>query len=65
MTRAADAYATTRELLLGDDPPTAMFTSQNLITIDALRALHDLGLAHSIALVGFDDVVLGDVVDPG
>ena len=26
-------------------PPTAVFTSQNLITIDAVRALHDLGLA--------------------
>ena len=65
MTRAADAYETTRELLLGDDPPTAVFTSQNLITIDAVRALHDLGLARSVALVGFDDVVLGDVVEPG
>ena len=63
--RAADAFETTRELLLGPDPPTAVFTSQNLITIDAVRALHDLGLAHSVALVGFDDVVLGDVVEPG
>ena len=65
MTRAADAYEITRELLLVDDPPTAVFTSQNLITIDAVRALHDLGLARSVALVGFDDVVLGDVVEPG
>lgn len=65
MTRADDAYATTRDLLESDDPPTAIFTSQNLITIDAVRALHDLGVARSVALVGFDDVVLGDVVDPG
>jgi LacI family transcriptional regulator len=65
LTRAADAYETTRELLLGADPPTAVFTSQNLITIDAVRAIHDLGLARSVALVGFDDVVLGDVVEPG
>ena len=63
--RAADAYDTTRELLLGPAPPTAVFTSQNLITIDAVRALHDLGLAHSVALVGFDDVALADVVVPG
>jgi LacI family transcriptional regulator len=27
--------------------------------------LHDLGLAHSVALVDFDDVVLGDVVEHG
>jgi LacI family transcriptional regulator len=65
LTRAADAYETTRELLLGPDPPTAVFTSQNLITIDAVRAIHDLALERSVALVGFDDVVLGDVVEPG
>ncbi len=65
LTRAADAVEVTRELLLGDDPPTAIFTSQNLITIDAVRAIHALGLAQSVALVGFDDVVLGDVVSPG
>jgi LacI family transcriptional regulator len=65
MTRALDAYASTRELLLGADPPTAVFTSQNLITIDAVRAIHDLGLARSIAVVGFDDVALADVVVPG
>ena len=65
MTRDDDAYTTTRALLAIDDPPTAIFTSQNLITIDAVRALHDLGAARSVALVGFDDVVLGDVVEPG
>jgi LacI family transcriptional regulator len=62
---AGDAYEITRELLLGDDPPTAIFTSQSLITIEAVRALHDLGLERSIALVGFDDIVLGGVVQPG
>jgi LacI family transcriptional regulator len=63
--RAADAYETTRELLLGPAPPTAVFTSQNLITIDAVRAIHDLGLQQRVALVGFDDVALADVVEPG
>jgi LacI family transcriptional regulator len=65
LARATDAFETTRELLLGDDAPTAVFTSQNLITIDAVRAIHDLGLQRSVALVGFDDVVLADVVEPG
>ena len=55
----------TRELLLADDPPTALFTSQNLITIDAVRAIHDLRLQRRVALVGFDDVALADVVEPG
>ena len=42
--RGVDAYETTCELLRGNDPPTALFTSQNLITIGAVRALHSLGL---------------------
>jgi LacI family transcriptional regulator len=61
---ADEAFETTRDLLLAPSPPTALFTSQNLITIGAVRALHDLGLQHSIALVGFDDVTLADVVNP-
>ena len=65
LTRGTDAYEATRTLLLRDAPPTAIFTSQNLITIDAVRALHELGLQHRVALVGFDDVVLADVVEPG
>jgi LacI family transcriptional regulator len=59
-----EAFAATRGLLSGSSPPTALFTSQNLLTIGAVRALHDLGLHRSIALVGFDDVTLADVVDP-
>ncbi len=47
-----------------DEPPTAVFTSQNLLTIAAVRALHRLGLAHRVALVGLDDVSLGDLLDP-
>jgi LacI family transcriptional regulator len=57
--------AAVRELLDGADPPTALFTGQNLITIGAIRALRELGRQHEVALVGFDDVVLGDLVDPG
>jgi LacI family transcriptional regulator len=65
LTRGTDAYETTRDLLLAGAPPTAIFTSQNLITIDAVRAIHQLGLQHAVALVGFDDVALADVVEPG
>lgn len=44
---------------------TAVFTAQNFVTIGAVSALHDLGLQHTIALVGFDDVDLADIVEPG
>jgi LacI family transcriptional regulator len=60
---AAAARAT--ETVLGlPDPPTALFTSQNLITIGALRTLHRLGRHRDVALVGFDDFPLADLIDP-
>jgi LacI family transcriptional regulator len=63
--RGVDAYQTTCELLGGSNPPTALFASQNLISIGAVRAVHDLGLQHELALVSFDDIVLADALDPG
>jgi LacI family transcriptional regulator len=59
------ADAATVELLKLPEPPSALFTSQNLLTIGASRALHRLDLHHRIALVGFDDVLLADLLEPG
>jgi len=63
--RGVDAYDTTRELLSGSNPPTALFASQNLVAVGAIRAVHALGLQHEIAIVSFDDILLADAVDPG
>ena len=52
-------------LLASPDPPTALLSGQNLITVAALHALHAAGLQDRIAHVGFDDVLLADVVRPG
>jgi LacI family transcriptional regulator len=54
-----------RELLDAPDPPTAVFTAQNLITVGAVHELRARGQHHEVALVGFDDVVLGDLLEPG
>jgi LacI family transcriptional regulator, galactose operon repressor len=62
---ATGGYAATRELLSGPEPPTALFSSQNLITIGAVRALVELGRHGRTAIVGFDDVPMGDAVRPG
>jgi LacI family transcriptional regulator len=63
--RSVDAAApAVTELLRGANPPTALFTAQNLITIGALHALRELGLERSTALVGFDDIELADLVEP-
>jgi LacI family transcriptional regulator len=52
-------------LLSRPNPPTALFTAQNLVTIGALRALRRCGLEHQVALVGFDDFPLADLLVPG
>lgn len=52
-------------LLQRPDAPTAVFTSQNLITLEVVRAIHQLGLQRSFAHIGFDDVALADVIQPG
>ena len=52
------------EILGQDPPPTALFASQNLVTIGAIRALRQLGKHHEIALVGFDDFMLADLLEP-
>lgn len=51
--------------LPGDLSPTAIFASQNLITIGAIHALHLHDLQHLVALVGFDDIELAGMLDPG
>jgi LacI family transcriptional regulator len=60
-----EAIEATRRLLALPDPPTALFTSQNLVTIGASRALRELGVQDRIAMVGFDDFPLADMLRPG
>jgi LacI family transcriptional regulator len=54
-----------RDLLSETDRPTAVFSAQNIITVGATQALHDLALHETIAHIGFDDIELADVVQPG
>jgi LacI family transcriptional regulator len=58
------AYEATRRLLALESPPTAIFAGQNLLTMGALRAIREVGLHHTIALVGFDDFMLADLMEP-
>jgi len=59
------AEAETTKLLALRPAPTAIFAAQNLLTIGVFRALRRLGLHHKVALVGFDDFLLADLLDPG
>jgi LacI family transcriptional regulator len=59
-----EAYAAVHGLMQLDNPPTALFTSHYLLTLGAIRALHDLQFEDRVALVGFDDIMLADLVRP-
>ncbi len=59
------AEAAALGMLRAPKPPTALFTGQNLITIGAFRALRSLGLHDKVALIGFDDFLLADLLQPG
>jgi LacI family transcriptional regulator len=52
------------EMLALPEPPTAFFTAQNLLTIGGVHALRRAGREREIALIGFDDISLADVLDP-
>jgi LacI family transcriptional regulator len=54
------AREVTLSLLTQPDPPTALFTSNNRITVGALQAMSQVG--STPALVGFDDFELADVL---
>jgi LacI family transcriptional regulator len=59
-----DATAVVHRLLALADPPTAIFAARNNLGIGAVRALRQLNLADTVALVAFDDFPMADLVTP-
>jgi LacI family transcriptional regulator len=51
-------------LLAQRDPPTALFTCTNHITLNAIRAIKAMGVQHSVAVLGFDDFPAADLMEP-
>ncbi|MFI9817619.1 LacI family DNA-binding transcriptional regulator [Saccharothrix variisporea] len=58
------AERATAELLARDPRPTALFTAQNLVTVGAMRVLRARDLHQRVALIGFDDFPLADMLQP-
>ncbi len=61
---AQAAEAAVIGMLNDPEPPSALFSSQNLITLGTVRALRACGAQNRIAMVGFDDLPLADMLDP-
>jgi LacI family transcriptional regulator len=53
------------KMLTIDAPPTAVISAQVLVTQGVLTTLHERGLRHRIAQVGFDDFPLAELLTPG
>src|SRR5690606_28348640 len=51
------------EMLRGPDPVTAVCAGNNRVTVTVIRVLAEQ--ARRVALVGFDDIELGDLLRPG
>lgn len=58
------AFIATRQLFQQDKAPTALFTARNTVTVGAIQALQSLGVQRNIALIGFDDIPLADLLEP-
>jgi LacI family transcriptional regulator len=59
------AQEAVHNMLTSTNPPTAFFASQNLLTVGAVHALRHAGVHHHTALIGFEDFLLADLLDPG
>ncbi|MBZ4324269.1 LacI family DNA-binding transcriptional regulator [Streptomyces huiliensis] len=53
-----------RRMLSGPSPVTALFAGNNRVTATAVRVLSERGLSTAVALVGFDDLELADLLSP-
>lgn len=64
--KQASGLALARELLALPERPTALFVSNNLMTVGAMEAIHKQGLRipEDMAIIGFDDLPWAETLDP-
>ncbi|WP_421723079.1 LacI family DNA-binding transcriptional regulator [Bauldia sp.] len=55
-----------RELLATADPPTAIFTANDMYALGAYAGARDIGASvpEDLSIVGFDDIVFSDIMQP-
>jgi len=61
-----ESYQALKTLIKLDNPPEAVFVSNDAMTIAVLRAVRDLGIRvpHDIAIVAFDELQLSELLTP-
>jgi LacI family transcriptional regulator len=59
-----EGCAAANELLDLPDPPTAFFAARNVICEGVVMALQQRRLSHEVALIGFDEVTVAELVEP-
>ena len=64
--RRESGYELTNELMNMAEPPDAIFVANNLMSLGALRALHErsIHIPEEVALVGFDDMPWAGDLNP-
>jgi len=57
-------YELTKKIVAMDDPPTAIFSYNNTMTMGCLKALRELGLRipEDMAVIGFDDIEFINII---
>jgi len=58
------AYQAAVEVLSVDAAPTALVCGNNVITVGAVHAMQKLGVRERVAVIGFDDLELADLMRP-
>lgn len=64
--RYQGGYRAMRQLLILDEPPTAIFACNDIMGVGAICAAKDkgLGVPEDIAVIGFDDIALASFISP-
>lgn len=64
--REDGGYQATMRLLALESPPTAIFAANNLMSVGALHALHDMRvrIPEEVSILGFDDLQLAELLSP-
>jgi LacI family transcriptional regulator len=64
LTSEEAAEQAVRAMLDGPKPPTAVFAARNNLAVGTVRALRAAGRQHEVALIGFDDFPMADLLEP-